>query len=85
MRLATLKINNGADTTVGAYVNNCYLDLHAATGGAIPANMIDFLEQGDAGMAQAREAIANLENRLDAGDPAALKGDDRSTPGVWHQ
>ena len=76
MRLATIKINNGADTTVGAYVNDCYLDLHAATGGAIPAEMIAFLEQGDAGMTQAREAIASVEGRLDAGDPSGLKGDD---------
>ena len=44
MRLATFKTANDAGTTVGGYVDDCYLDLSAATGGAIPPDMIEFLE-----------------------------------------
>jgi len=60
MRLATFRIDNGAKRTIGAFVNELYVDLHGLTDGALPADMLAFLELGDAGMAQAREIVQRL-------------------------
>ena len=58
MRLATFKIRETGATTIGAYVGDRYLDLHAASGGGLPDRMIPFLELGDAGMARARMVVS---------------------------
>lgn len=62
MRLATFTIIDGARRTIGAYVNDLYVDLNGLTDGALPADMISFLELGDAGMAKALEAVQGLGN-----------------------
>ncbi len=55
MKLASFRIRSGGKATVGvALQDGCYLDLHAASGGAVPDTMIAFLEAGDSAMSQAR-------------------------------
>jgi 2-keto-4-pentenoate hydratase/2-oxohepta-3-ene-1,7-dioic acid hydratase in catechol pathway len=44
---------------VGAVIGEAYLDLHAASGGKLPATMIEFLEQGEAAMESARALSAD--------------------------
>ncbi|UCG73921.1 MAG: fumarylacetoacetate hydrolase family protein [Chromatiales bacterium] len=70
MRLASFNTPNG-HRTVGAYVQDCYVDLHALTDGALPNDMIAFLEHGKAAMDQARNALAGLD--LDPSAPENLK------------
>ena len=74
MRLATFKINHGAADTIGAYINDCYVDLHALTGGSLPNNMMAFLAMGDAGMQQARSALEGIAGSLEPDKPEELKG-----------
>jgi acylpyruvate hydrolase len=70
MRLASFNTPSGGKT-VGAFMQDCYVDLHALTGAELPADMIALLELGDAGMQQARRALAKLE--LDPAAPQNLK------------
>ncbi len=55
MKLASFKVNG--ETTLGAYQNGKYIDLHALTNGELPRSMIEFLEGGDAAMDTARKAL----------------------------
>ena len=74
MKLATFKKNKaGGDTTVGAFVNDCYVDLHVLSGGQLPDTMIGFLQQGKAAMQTAQNVLDKIMNDLGSGDPAALK------------
>jgi len=75
MKLASLRIKANGKTTVAALVDGTYLDLHAASGGQLPAVMIEFLEQGEAAMAQARslsEVIAEGGENCYGGDEVEL-------------
>jgi len=67
MRLATFKIDNGAKSTVGVYVNDLYVDLNGLTDGALPADMIALLGMSD-GMASVREIVQRLGD-VTAGQP----------------
>lgn len=58
MKLASFRIKSSGANTVGAVTGDSYLDLHAASGGELPANMIDFLEQGEAALERARALAA---------------------------
>lgn len=58
MKLASFRIKSSGATTVGALVDAGYVDLHAASGGALPGAMIEFLEQGDAALERARALAA---------------------------
>jgi acylpyruvate hydrolase len=71
MRLTTFRINADRTQTIGAFINNCYVDLHAISGGALPDDMIAFLRLGDAGMEQARAALQSVA--ADLQDSAAQK------------
>lgn len=63
MRLASFRIRASGAATVGVVLGGeRYLDLHAATGGDLPASMIALLEQGDAAMARAARAVAGEPN-----------------------
>lgn len=62
MRLATFKTNDGGNPTVGAYINEHYVDLHWLSGGTLPGDMISFLQMGDEGFAKARELLADPAN-----------------------
>lgn len=75
MRLATFKIDNGAKTTIGAFVNEHYVDLHGLSNGALPDNMIALLEMGDDGLATARDALSQLGDDF-AGQPHVYAADD---------
>ncbi len=75
MRLATFKIDNGASRTIGAYHDDLYVDLHGVTDGELPADMIAFLELGDAGMSRARESLRGL-GEVSAGQPHVYAPDD---------
>ena len=72
MKLATFKIKASGETTVGACVDDCYVDLHALSGGQLPDTMIGFLEQGEAAMKEAWSALVEILDDLESGDPAAL-------------
>lgn len=73
MRLATFETGN-AQRTIGAWSHGCYVDLHRLTGGELPADMIAFLNLGEAGMRRARTALAGIEGRLEAGDAGRITG-----------
>lgn len=73
MRLATFEINGGATQTIGAFISNCYVDLHAITGGTLPDSMIAFLRLGDSGWEQARAALKSIDRDLKASAPEELK------------
>jgi 2-keto-4-pentenoate hydratase/2-oxohepta-3-ene-1,7-dioic acid hydratase in catechol pathway len=60
MKLATIKIENGTRTTIAAFIDDLYIDLHRITGGALPDRMIPFLELGPAGMQHARDALESV-------------------------
>jgi len=59
MKLVSLRIKSSRAGTVGAMIGETYLDLHAASGGELPATMIEFLEQGEAAMEHARALSAD--------------------------
>ncbi|HEV8717548.1 MAG TPA: fumarylacetoacetate hydrolase family protein [Candidatus Binatia bacterium] len=56
MRLVTYERNG--QRSIGALTNAGIIDLPTASGGALPADMLAFLQQGDAGLTKAREAAA---------------------------
>ena len=58
MRLASFTIKADSKDTIGALLDDRYIDLHAVTDGAVPVDMIAFLRMGDAGMSLARNALA---------------------------
>ena len=60
MRLATFRIDNGARSTIGAYVEEHYVDLHALSDGPLPDNMLAFLDMGEAGFAKAKALLDEL-------------------------
>jgi len=73
MRLATFIIR-GRHRTIGAFLQDSYVDLPALTDGALPADMIEFLRLGNDGMQRARAAIASVAGRLRPGAAAGLTG-----------
>src|SRR5262245_5269249 len=56
MRLVSYERNS--QRSIGVLTNAGIIDLPTASGGALPADMLAFLQQGDAGLAKAREAVA---------------------------
>lgn len=72
MKLASLKIKSTGAATIGAVIGDAYLDLHAASGGELPATMIEFLEQGDTAMQRAR----SLVEKAQAGKAGLIDADD---------
>ena len=61
MRLASFTIKADSNNTIGLFVNERYVDLHAVTDGALPADMLAFLRMGEAGMSLARNALGTVE------------------------
>ncbi len=61
MRLASFTIKADSKDTIGVFVDERYVDLHALTEGAVPADMIAFLRMGNAGMSLARNALGAVE------------------------
>lgn len=58
MKLATFRLRSTGRETIGAIVEKGYLDLAAASGGHLPARMIDFLSGGEAAMKAAHALVA---------------------------
>ena len=61
MRLASFKTDEGRHRTIGAFVQDCYVDLNALSNGDLPDNMLEFLQLGTPGMDRARAALARLK------------------------
>lgn len=60
MRLASFRIRQCSEATIGAFIDDCYVDLASMTGGAIARDMKAFLETGSAGMKRAHDVLSNL-------------------------
>jgi len=72
MKLATFIIKASGEPTIGAFVNEHYVDLHALSDGQLPNTMINYLQQGEAAMQAVRDVLDNVVKNLDSSDPAAL-------------
>jgi acylpyruvate hydrolase len=70
MKLATFKIKGGGGPTVGALLDELYVDLAALTD--VPKSMLDFLWAGDAAMRKARSALEGVGTELKKGTPDKL-------------
>jgi 2-keto-4-pentenoate hydratase/2-oxohepta-3-ene-1,7-dioic acid hydratase in catechol pathway len=57
MRLVTFRSDDGA-ARLGAVVGDRVIDLAAASGGALPSEMVAFIEGGAGALARAREVVA---------------------------
>ena len=60
MRLASIRIRDGGQATIGAFVNDCYVDLAGISGGVIAMDMNAFLETGSAGMDRVRDLLTGM-------------------------
>ena len=64
MKLASFKLKSTGAKSIGVVLDNGFLDLHAASGGKLPASMIAFLELGADGFAAARKLAASAAGPL---------------------
>ena len=71
MKLATFKINGQSESTIGGFVSDTYVDLHALSDGSLPSNMVEFLESGE--NEKAKGLLADAEAALKGGDAASLE------------
>jgi 2-keto-4-pentenoate hydratase/2-oxohepta-3-ene-1,7-dioic acid hydratase in catechol pathway len=58
MRLVTFRSDDGA-ARLGVIVGDAVVDLAAASGGALPSDMVSFIESGPAALERAREVLAS--------------------------
>jgi 2-keto-4-pentenoate hydratase/2-oxohepta-3-ene-1,7-dioic acid hydratase in catechol pathway len=73
MKLASFRIKSTGEATIGAVLENGLLDLHAASNGELPSNMIEFLEQGSGAMDRARELSADWRGPVYSADDVELQ------------
>jgi 2-keto-4-pentenoate hydratase/2-oxohepta-3-ene-1,7-dioic acid hydratase in catechol pathway len=73
MKLASFRIKSTGEATIGAVLENGLLDLHAASNGELPSNMIEFLEQGSGAMDRARELSADWRGPVYSADDIELQ------------
>lgn len=73
MKLATFKIKGQPETTIGGFVADTYVDLHALSDGSLANNMIAFLSAGDAAKSKAEGLLADAEAALKDADAASLQ------------
>ena len=59
MRLVTFRADDGA-ARLGAVVDDRVIDLAAATGGAVPSEMVAFIEAGPGALARARQFFEQM-------------------------
>ena len=57
MKLITFEYSDTNITSIGAVINEEVLDLHKASSGDLPADMIEFLRLGDGAMKSAKNLI----------------------------
>lgn len=77
MKLATFKVKGQDQPTIGGYVSDTYVDLHALSGGALPNDMITFLSDGDDAKAKAKGLLAEAESALKDATASTLVKNDR--------
>ncbi len=56
MKLVTYE--EGTDQKLGAVVGDAVIDLAAASGGTLPATMLELISEGDSALQRARELVA---------------------------
>lgn len=61
MKLASFRIKKNDKNTIGGLVGDRLIDLVAASDGALPSRMIEFLEQGDEAMQSARRLLEEAD------------------------
>lgn len=61
MKLASFRIKKYGENTIGGLVGDRLIDLVAASDGALPSRMIEFLEQGDEAMQSARRLLEEAD------------------------
>ena len=59
MKLVTFKIKESGKQTIGVFTDAGYVDLHAQSNGALPQDMLTFLERGENAMAAAADVAGN--------------------------
>ena len=74
MRLASFRIRDGGQATIGAVVDDCYLDLAGITDGDLPGEMNAFLAMGQVGMDKAREVLSKI-GTVAVGQPHCYSAD----------
>lgn len=67
MKLASFRIKKNGETTIGGLVGDRLIDLVAASDGALPSRMIEFLERGDEAMQSARRLLEGADGSGAAG------------------
>ena len=70
MKLVTFTTGNGP--RLGAVRGEDVIDLAVASGGALPSDMIAFLEQGDAAVAAAQQLVQDADTALSLADVTLL-------------
>ncbi len=73
MKLATFNVKGQATPTIGAYINDVYVDLNTLSDGALPRNMIEFLKAGSAAQDMAGSLLADAEVSLKDTDAKSLQ------------
>lgn len=73
MKLATFCIKGNDTPTVGGFVSDTYVDLHALSDGSLPNNMIDMLGAGSDAQDKARNLLADAEAALNNSDAKSLQ------------
>ncbi len=73
MKLATFIIKGNDTPTIGGFVSDTYVDLHALSGGTLPHNMIKLLSAGSDAQTKARSLLADAEAALKDVDAKSLK------------
>jgi acylpyruvate hydrolase len=73
MKLASFIVPDKGIRTIGAAVNGNLLDLNTASSGALPPDMIAFLELGDDAMQQARSLLGETHNKADLHDAESIE------------
>ncbi len=61
MKLASFRIKKYGENTIGGLVGDRLIDLVAASDGALPSRMIEFLEHGDEAMQSARRLLEGAD------------------------
>ncbi len=66
MRLATFELAGSGRRTIGGWLQGAYIDLHALSEGALPDDMITFLQAGEKAMDLAHDSLQRAAEALPA-------------------
>ena len=73
MKLATFIIKGNDTPTIGGFVSDTYVDLHALSEGNLPHNMIELFKAGSDARDKARSLLSDAEAALKDADAKSLK------------